>query len=171
MNYRILLTNLTLWKVKGHYRLRLQAGPHIAESLTDNNLGTITSLLSHNLKQLTASICRLPKPVLEAKDITPSNIDLDTYEISELTILPYRWRLYMHWTDPKTRKGYPFTANMDSDLESMVSSYSAAMRFYGIKSGLLVMDEEFDIRNVDRAAEDGYRWINQPDPETQGGVA
>jgi hypothetical protein len=165
MPYRLLLTDLRVHHVGEYYQHRMTAGPYEAPFITDGNLGVIASLFSHNLKVLAARITHQPEPVLDTTDITPNNIDLVTYDVEPLVIAPYSWKLFMGWKCPKTQRTFTYTAHMERDVEMVISAYSGALKFFAMKSGLILMDEDFDVRNKDRAAEEGYQWIDRPAEE------
>jgi hypothetical protein len=137
MPYRLLLTDLRVHHVGEYYQHRMTAGPYEAPFITDGNLGVIT----------------------------PNNIDLVTYDVEPLVIAPYSWKLFMGWKCPKTQRTFTYTAHMERDVEMVISAYSGALKFFAMKSGLILMDEDFDVRNKDRAAEEGYQWIDRPAEE------
>jgi hypothetical protein len=52
------------------------------------------------------------------------------------------------------RGPYRFTCNLDRDLEHILAGFGAAMRFFALKRGLVVVEDEVT-RNRERARELG----------------
>lgn len=106
----------------------------------DGNLGHLMAGVSSMAKQLAG------RPA--ATEATTSETELDEMRVEGLTVAPYRFRLIL------TSGPYQFTCNVDRDLEHILAGFMAAMRFFALKRGLVVVDEEVT-RNRDRAGELG----------------
>lgn len=106
----------------------------------DGNLGHLMAGVSSMAKQLAG------RPA--ATEAMTSDTTLDVFTIAPLTVAPYAFRLVM------ASGPYQFTCNLDRDLEHILAGFSAAMRFFALKRGLVVVEEEVT-RNRDRAGELG----------------
>ena len=104
------------------------------------NLGEVMTGISSMAK----SLCG----VVAATEAQYSQTDLDELSVERLTINPYAFRLVM------VSGPYQFTCNLDRDLEHILAGFMAAMRFFALKRGLVVVEDEVT-RNRDRAGELG----------------
>ena len=106
----------------------------------DRNLGSVMGAVSAMAKVL----CR-QTGTTEA--LTSATV-LTAFRVEPLTVAPYAFRLIME-SGPLR-----FTCNLDRDLEHILAGFSAAMRFFALKRGVVVVDEEVT-RNTERARELG----------------
>jgi hypothetical protein len=138
---RLYLKTLHLRKGRDHYTLTmvLRGGSKV-EVRCDGNLGSIMSGVSAAVKVLSG--------VRSETAYQGSATNLDVYRIAPLTVLPYRWQLIME-AGP-----YRYTCNLDDDLEHVLFGFAGAMKFFALKRGLVVVEEEVT-RNAEWAHEQG----------------
>ena len=105
----------------------------------DNNLGHVMSAVSALAHGLMGG--------MGAVQMTSETV-LDRWVIDRLTVAPYAFRLVME-SGP-----YRFTCNLDRDLEHILAGFGAAMRFFAMKRGVVVLEEDVT-RNTERAREAG----------------
>jgi len=142
----ILLRDLRLRRGRLQYYLTIEAvewGKLNVE--TDNNLGHIMSAISVASKEFEA---RATGQVRKETDILTGTITLSRWTIVPLTILPWRWEMTME------SGKYTFTCRLDSAWESVLNGFAAAMRFFGMKDGVLTVWPEVT-RNTEVARELG----------------
>ncbi|MEK7062524.1 MAG: hypothetical protein AAB946_00650, partial [Patescibacteria group bacterium] len=107
----------------------------------DGNLGHLMAGVSSMAKQLAG----LPAET----EAWTSDTEVDVFTMEPLTVAPYAFRLVM------ASGPYQYTANLDRDLEHLLAGFGAAMRFFALKRGLVVVEDEVT-RNRDRAGEAGF---------------
>lgn len=107
----------------------------------DGNLGHLMAGVSSMAKTLAG----LPA---ETEALT-SDVELDVFRIEPVTVAPYAFRLVL------ASGPYQVTCHLDRDLEHILAGFGAAMRFFALKRGLVVVEEEVT-RNRDRAGEAGF---------------
>ena len=142
----ILLRDFTVRKGREQYTVTLRAvGQEPIDVETDGNLGHFMSGCSMAFKEINASATGV-----KGRDtqLLTGTINLTTFRVEPLTVLPYRWRLVM------ATEAYAFTCNLDSSLDSVIAGLSAAMKFFGQKAGMVEVFEEMTV-NHDRAGEAG----------------
>jgi hypothetical protein len=140
----IVLSELTCRKGRGHYTVTLRPrGGERVSMQTDGNLGQVMSGMSvlFNAVRVMQHGGRMATPV-----VTRGPMELDEFRIEPLTVWPYRWRVEM------TSGPYTFTANLEPTLEMVLAGFTAAVKFFGMKTGRLVVYPE-----VTRTMEDAQR--------------
>ena len=140
----IRLRELTVWEKRGAYVLRVSLeGREVDEIIvaTDANLGHIMSAWSAVLKQIQSRQTGLPP---SPTDEMTGKITLDRFAMVPLTVYPWRWRIEME-SGP-----YRFEANVDQELQSVTDAFSAAMKFFGMKYGLVTVFPDVT-RNTEQA--------------------
>jgi hypothetical protein len=147
MQNPIWLTDFQLKKASGIYWHMMRSEGKRVDFRTDANLGTIASAFSAAVKELIHMID--PLFLITDTPLTQSEINLTNYEIAPLTVWPWRWALTMEQGD------YKFTVRLDSNLESVLAGYSAALKFFAVKNGNAVLFPEV-IRQKDVAIEQGF---------------
>jgi hypothetical protein len=147
MNAPIWLTDFQLKKASGLYWHMMRSEGKRVDFRTDANLGTIASAFSGALKELIHMID--PLFVITPTQLTQSEINLTNYELVPLKVWPWRWALTME------QNQFKFTVNLDSNLESVLAGYSAALKFFAVKNGNAVLFPEV-IRQKDVAIEQGF---------------
>lgn len=76
-------------------------------------------------------------------------IPIDRIDIQPLLVGPYTWQLTIE-SGP-----YSFTGNFDSTLRSFMDVCSAAMKFFGVKYGLVTLDKEGIVRATNKRKNSG----------------
>lgn len=107
----------------------------------DHNLGTIMTAISAMAKQVSG--------VGGETRVLTSATDLDVFTIEPLTVAPYAYRVVM------ASGPYQCTMNLEDTVESILAGFGAAMKFFAVKRGLVVVEPDAT-RHVDRVAERGH---------------
>jgi len=138
------IASLRLREKRGAYLLtvRLVGQEPMAVGM-DLNLGHIMSAWSTVLRTVQARETGVPAE--EATALTGS-IVLTRWAIEPLVVAPFRWRLEME-SGP-----YRFACHVDDELEHVTDAFSAAMKFFGLKYGLVSVYPEMT-RSVARERE------------------
>jgi len=138
------IASLRLREKRGAYLLsvRLVGGEPMVVG-TDLNLGSVMSAWSAVLREVRARETGVPVASL---DWRISGITLSRFVIEPLVVAPWRWRIEME-SGP-----YRFTCNVDAELEHVTDAFMAAMRFFGMKYGLMSVYAD-ETRSVAREAE------------------
>ena len=106
----------------------------------DLNLGSIMTAISWLAKAVSDD----PRPTRELS----SETTLDEFRIEPLTVEPFAFRLVM------ASGPHRFVCNLDRDLEHILLGFGAAMKFFALKRGLVIVDPEVT-RNAEFAREHG----------------
>ena len=112
----------------------------IVSAPIDKNLGQIMAAVSSMAKALAG----LPS---ETRALVSDTV-LDEFRIEPLTVEPFAFRLVM------ASGPHRFTCHLDRDLEHILLGFSAAMKFFALKCGLVIVDPEVT-RNAEFAREHG----------------
>ena len=112
----------------------------VHRAYTDGNLGHVMSAVSALAKQVMGQA--------GTTMLLTSDVDLTRMEIERLVVEPMAFSLVME-AGP-----YTFTCHLDRDLEHILAGFGAAMRFFALKRGLVVVEDEVT-RNAERAREVG----------------
>jgi hypothetical protein len=147
VNQPIWLTDFQLKKAAGVYWHMMRSEGKRVDFRTDANLGTIASAFSGALKELIHMID--PLFVITPTQLLTSEINLTNYEVTPLKVWPWRWCLTMEQGE------FRYSVNLDSNLESVLAGYSAALKFFAVKNGNAVLFPEV-IRQKDVAIEQGF---------------
>jgi hypothetical protein len=125
------LRDLELWEKRGAYVLRVSpVGLDDIFVAMDSNLGHVMSAWSAVLKEIQARATGLPP---SPTDEMTGSIALDHFAIEPLTVYPWRWRIEM------TSGPYRYECNVDSELQSVTDAFSTAMKFFGMKYGIVTV--------------------------------
>jgi len=142
----IVLRDLRLRHGRRHYVLTIEAVEWgRIEITTDNNLGHIMSAISVASKEFEARATGQPR---QSTDVLTGTIALSKWTIVPLTVWPWCWEMTME------SGNYRFTCRLDSAWESVLNGCAAAMRFFGMKYGLVTVWPEVT-RNTEQARELG----------------
>lgn len=77
-------------------------------------------------------------------------IPISSIIITPLLVGPYTFQLHIE-SGP-----YTFTGNFDNTMRSYMEVCSAAMKFFGVKYGLITLDKEGIVRATNKRKNHGY---------------